>query len=254
MDYFAGGRRATWAPGLSVMPRITCALVLLLVFASAATGVPVHASTECERWVAEYRDQLAHSDLMKRANAASHRLHHYVHRKVAAFSRPKPHPRTRVLPARLQRPKMTREEMLRELEFACGELPIEPSQLSKTVSFEPAPAFLGSIFPDDDSVAGPVQDGPQGLLASNNGPSGGWNPGMGGGLGGVPGGWGGGGGGIGGNNPPSGGNGGDNPPPPPPPPPGPPTAVAPEPGSLLLVATGVLGAAGAVRRRFRVTA
>jgi hypothetical protein len=234
-------------PGLTLMPRITFALVLLLVFASAATGVPVHASTECERWVTEYRDQLAHSDLMKRANAARHRLHHYVHRQIGTLNHPKPHPRARVLPARLQRPKMTREEMLRELEFACGELPVDPVELNQTIAFVPTPDFLTGLAPEDDSTSGPLmpQTGPQGLLASGNNPGGGWFPGTGGG-------WGGGGGG-GGYNPPPGGNGGNNPGPPTLPP-GPPTAVTPEPGSLLLVATGMIGVAGALRRRLRLEA
>lgn len=243
------------------MRRVSFALILLLVFASAATGVQVHASTECERWISDYRTQLANSDLMKRANAARHRLHHYVHRKVAALNKPKPHP-TRVLPARLQRPKMTREEMLRELEFACGDLPLDPVNLKQPVAFSPEPNFALGPMVEDDSGTGPLQNGPQGLLASNDGPeqSSGWNPGGMGGGGGAPGWGGGGGGGVGGNgggggnHPPTGGPGGDNPPPPPdnPPPTNPPpTAVAPEPGSLLLVATGVLGAAGALRRRFK---
>ncbi|RZU41705.1 PEP-CTERM sorting domain-containing protein [Edaphobacter modestus] len=232
------------------MRRISFALLLLLVFASAATGVQVHAATECERWVSEYRTQLANSDLVKRANAARHRLRHYVHRKIAVLQKPKPHPRTRVLPARLGRPKMTREEMLRELEFACGDLPIEPLELKNTVAYEPGPAFLARPLVDD-STSGPLlaQNGPQGLLAAGDGPeqSGGWTPGVGGG-GGAPGGGGG-----GGKNPPTGGPGGGNPSLPPngPPPTNPPTAVAPEPGSLVLVATGALGAAAALRRRFR---
>lgn len=171
---------------------------------------------------------------MKRASAAHHRVHRYVHRRLAALHPQKP--RVRVLPARLQRPKMTKEELLHELEFACGDLPLVPVQLSRTVHFDPLPDFAATSFPEDD-VAGPslVQDSPQGNVASNSGPSTGWNPGLGGGIGGF-----GGGGGLPPSNPGNPGNPGN-----------PPPAVTPEPGSLLLVATGVLGVAGTLRRRSR---
>ena len=104
-------------PWVPLMRRIFFALVTILVCAAATTGVRLQASTECERWIAEYRDALAHSPTVQRTNAARHRLNRYVHRKVAAVTKPKP----RVLPVRYQRPKMSREEALRKMEFACGD-------------------------------------------------------------------------------------------------------------------------------------
>jgi len=231
------------------MRRVVFALVLLLVCASAATGVRVHASTQCERWVAEYRDALAHSPTVKRVNAARHRLHRYVHRKIAALMKPKTAPKSRVLPARYHRPKMTREEMMRKFELACGDLP-EDEPATGDLPQDPKPSFIAERKPGAESLD-LESDTPGMLLAMNELPNyggsyAGWSGGSGGGF--VPGGfipglsW------PGGRSPntPTTGTGGDNPPPPPPP-----TAQAPEPGSLLLVATGFAGVAGAFRRRMR---
>jgi hypothetical protein len=210
------------------------ALVILLVCAAATTGVRLQAATECERWIAEYRDALSHSPTVQRANAARHRVHHYVHRKVAALSKPKP----RILPARYRRPKMTREEALSKMEFACSAVGLEDPTIGDLAE-SPVPAFAMAKGPLDESgeeLTGP----PSNLVAQNNSPSTGGYP-----VGGVPGAplfpGGGGGGGI--PNPPTGGGSGN-----PPPPPEPPSAEAPEPGSLVLLATGLLGAAGMIRR------
>jgi hypothetical protein len=216
------------------MRRLLFALVILLVCAAATTGVRLQAATECERWIAEYRDALAHSPTVQRANAARHRVHHYVRRKVAALNKPKP----RILPARYRRPKMTREEALSKMEFACGTVGLEDPTVGDLAE-SPVPAFLAQRGPLDESgeeLTGP----PSNLVAQNNSPTGGYP------VGGVPGAplfpGGGGGGGI--PNPPTDGGTGN----PPPPPPGPPAAEAPEPGSLVLLATGLLGAAGMIRR------
>lgn len=227
------------------MRRVVFALVLLLVCASAATGVRVHASTQCERWVAEYREALAHSPTLKRANAARHRLHRYIHRKIAALMKPKTAPKPRVLPVRHHRPKMTREEMMRRFELACGDLP-EDEPVTGDLPTDPKPTFIAERKPGGDTLD-LESDTPGMLLAMNElpnygGSSANWPAG--GGF--VPsvfipgGGW------PGGRspNPPTTGSGGDTPPPPP-------TAQAPEPGSLLLVATGFAGVAGVLRRRMK---
>ena len=152
------------------MRRVVFALVIFLVCASAATGVRVHASTECERWIAEYRNALAHSPAVKRVNAAQHRLHHYIHRKIATLTKPKPK-KPRVLPVRHRGPRMTREEMLRKFELACGDLPVESTD-EGNLAQDPAPAFAmnretGDLPLDLDSG----DDGPGMLLAMNEAPS-----------------------------------------------------------------------------------
>jgi hypothetical protein len=225
------------------MRRILFALVILLVCAAATTGVRLQASTECERWIAEYRDALAHSPTVQRANAARHRVHHYVHRKVAALKKPQ---RPKILPARYMRPKMSREEALTKMEFACGVVDLDQPELGD-LTIDPLPAFVAARGPLDETGEEMVPP-PSNLVASNPTEGSGGYP-----NGGLPvlpyipsggGGGGGGGGNGGGPNPPD--NGG-NPVPPPPPP----TAEAPEPGSLLLLATGLVGAAGMLRKRVR---
>lgn len=222
------------------MRRSIFTLVLLLVFATVATGVRLHASTECERWIAEYRNALENSPTVQKANAARHRLHHYVHRKVAALTN-EPKPKARVLPARFMRPKMTRGEALHKMELACGEVSLDDPTLGN-LPMDPAPAFIADRGAGDETPGMGALPARSALVSQNNpvtfpvsgipslptGPVGGGstvpsNPG-------------------GGGNPgnPGGGDGGGSTPPP---------AVTPEPGSLLLMATGALGAAGMLRRR-----
>ena len=115
--------------------------------------------------MAEYRAALAHSDAVKRANAARHRLHRYMQRKIDALVKPKTAPKSRVLPARHHWPPMSREEALRKFVLACGVLPEDAPALGNLPN-EPMPAFIADNKKPDDDL--PLDtDAPSTLLALN---------------------------------------------------------------------------------------
>src|SRR5215471_7618293 len=130
------------------MRRLAVSLVLFLVTISAATGV--HASTECDKWLQEYRNSLKHSPAMHRAKAAHHRLHHYIHRKLSQLKKKPAAPKKpRLLPAHHSKPKMTREELLKKLELACGDLPEDQPKLAELMNDGPVPDFLPETHDDE---------------------------------------------------------------------------------------------------------
>ena len=226
------------------MRRLLLLLAVFLVVASAATGV--HASTDCERWFIAYKNSLAQTNAARHLIAAKHKARRYVHRKLAAFHKPKPANKPRVLAARFQRPKMTPEEALRRFNLACGDIPEDMATPEMVQEEEPKPDFLAHPLYVDMPVEGAPVSG--GLVAANVLPPGGGSDG------GYPfapwigGGFGGGGTAPGGPGPkiPGGPGTTGNPPPVDGPPPVP---AVPEPGSIVLMLTGIAGAAGVVRRR-----
>ena len=231
------------------MRRFAVCLVLILVSVSAAKGV--HASTECEKWLTEYRNSLAHSPAVHRVSAAHRRLHHYIHRKIAKLKKPAAPGKPRLLPARHPKPKMSREELLKRLELACGDLPGESPVLGQ-LEKEPVADFI----PTDTNPVDLAENEPGGFIPFLAPPSYGTYATTDGGSPGFP------------FLPPIVGGGGRIPNPPPtgtttncdakaqvsctpPPSDGPPPLVTPEPGTLVLLLTGIPGAVKVVRRRGR---
>ncbi|MEO6911888.1 MAG: hypothetical protein ABI158_13295, partial [Edaphobacter sp.] len=93
--------------------------MIVLLVTGSATGV--HASTDCERWFIAYKHELAQSQAVKRLRAAKARARRYARMKLAGYVKPKPVARPRRHYPR--RPKMSRAELMRRLELACGVLP-----------------------------------------------------------------------------------------------------------------------------------
>lgn len=206
-------------------------LMLVLLITGSATGVS--ASTDCQRWFIAYKQELAHSQAVKRLRRAKLRAERYARMKLAGYVRPKPVARPhRHYP---HRPRMTRAEILRRYNLACGVLPERESD--QTIVKEETP---GSFVPQRPLDFLPVTDSDdQQLIASNvpptytdtgvtpDSPPDGtpsFPPG-----GGFPGGY----------VPP----GGHTPPP---------VTPVPEPESLALLLTGLIAGTGMLRRKVKL--
>ena len=200
--------------------------LLLLVLFVSVSATCVNASTDCERWFAAYRQELAHTRSVQRIAAAKRRAKLYTQRKLAGYVAPKP----KVV---LAKNPMNRRQTLRHFELACGVLPEDETdspviaeETPKPFPFEAhplndgvdlLPATVGDLIAENDVPLAPV-DG-----YSSSYPSGGGSPVF---------------------TPPFTGGLTPNTPPVPPP-------AVPEPASYVLMLTGLAGAAGQVRRRFK---
>ena len=220
----------------------------------------MQASTECEKWLQGYKTSLAKTNTARKLAAAKRR----AQQKLAGYVPPKPKPK--LSPAHANRPRLSREEMLRKFQLACGELPDTQAPNDQLASNDVKPFALPEqlwtgndgvdLAPGEDTGFLPNMDSPVYTTSNNDFP-----PDDGGPYSGPPsftGPGGGGGGGYPGNpgTPGSPGTpGGTSAPGTPGNPgnpdlPGPPVTPVPEPGSIVLMLTGFAGAAGIVRRRF----
>ena len=223
------------SPGEPMRKPLLCLLTVVLV-ASSAKGVS--SSPDCQRWLADYKKALAQKQTTQHLLAVRNRARAAARRKLAHLTRPAApaHPPTRISSVR---PHLSPAQMLKRFDLLCGDLPVEDQVLDSRMSPDEFisevamggpvvnPETPGQAFPQVPTF-GPVFGGVPVGPGSPSGPGRPAKPGT----------------------PPTGGTPGSPTGPDSPivpgsptgPPVAPPIAAVPEPGSVLLVLTGVLGA------------
>jgi hypothetical protein len=237
----------------SLVTRRKLQLILLLLLVAGTTESGVRASTDCERWLAAYKAELAHTKAVRRLEAAHARIKRIAKRRIGVYVKKKKPAAPKLIRVHRVRPRYTRQQMLDRFNLICGELPGTAKVLDQVMDGGVNPVEMASeatpFVPFETAGLEGVELIPLGeappyvpstvVAETPSGGSAGGAPvfGGGGGSGGSTGASD-----TGGSTGTSGGSGGgvDT---------GGGVAVVPEPGSLALVLTGIAGAAGLIRRR-----
>jgi hypothetical protein len=149
------------------MRRLIYFVILVLAVGVSATGVS--ASTDCERWFAEYHSQLMHTQQVQRLAAAKRRAKRYAMRKLAGYVRPVAKPS--VIPVHLHRgPRMSPYDALHKVELACGVLPEDSPDQPLIAEEQPGEFIPDQTLPDETGLL-PGFDGP-GTLVPDGGSQG----------------------------------------------------------------------------------
>ncbi len=142
-------------------------LYLFLGFALiVSTAKGFSASTDCQRWVADYKTALAQKTSAQHLLAARNRARAAARRRLAKLTTGPvtPHP---AHPTRISsiRPHLTPTQMLKRFDLACGELPVENAVADERVSPDD---FISEV-----ALGGPLEVGGvplDGTLIAENAP------------------------------------------------------------------------------------
>lgn len=141
-------------------------LLLLAVVLAGFSAEAVSASPDCQRWLADYKTALAQKTAAQHLLAARNRARQAARRKLAQLTLPsRPvHPPTR---ASSTRPHLSPLQMLKHFDLLCGDLPVENQVLDDRMSPEELISEVALGGPLD--VPAIVDDGT--LIAENILPS-----------------------------------------------------------------------------------
>ena len=139
-------------------------LYFLLAFCLiVSTAKGVNASTDCQRWLADYKKTLAEKTTAQHLLAARNRARAAARRKLAHLTEVPARP----VPTRISsvRPHMSPAQMLKRFDLLCGDLPVENQVLDSRMAPD---EFISEVSMGGpvDLLASPVD----GLLVADNVP------------------------------------------------------------------------------------